>query len=316
VARYLVTGGAGFIGSHIAARLLADGHDVRVLDNLSTGRRENLDAIRAAGDPDRFEWMEGDIRSTETCAFACQGVDYVLHQAALASVQRSVDNPSDTTHVNVGGTVNVLSAARAAGARRVVLASSSSVYGDTPTLPKHEEMPPSPQSPYAASKLAGEQFARVFASTLGLPTVSLRYFNVFGPRQDEKSDYAAVIPRFIMALLRGERPTVFGDGKQTRDFTFVEDVVQANLLACEKGEGRGEAMNIARGERYSLLDLLDGIAKATGAAANPEFAPPRPGDVRDSLADVSRAKSLLGFAARTGFDEGLRRTVDHFRGLR
>ncbi|MGE5176048.1 MAG: SDR family oxidoreductase [Hyphomicrobiales bacterium] len=314
--RYLVTGGAGFIGSHIAARLLRDGHHVRVIDNLSTGRASNLDAIRAAGDPARFDWLEGDIRSLETCRAACRDVEYVLHQAALASVQRSVENPSDTTNVNVGGTVNVLTAAREAGARRVVLASSSSVYGDTPTLPKHEEMIPAPLSPYAASKLAGEQFLRVFATTMGQPTLSLRYFNVFGPRQNEKSDYAAVIPLFITAMLERRRPTLFGDGHQTRDFTFIDDVVEANLLACTGGEGRGEAVNIARGDRISLRDLLAGIGKLTGVTPDPEVLPPRPGDVRDSQAAVEKARALLGFTAATSFEEGLRRTVDHFRGPR
>ncbi|HEX7078109.1 MAG TPA: SDR family oxidoreductase [Candidatus Eisenbacteria bacterium] len=314
--RYLVTGGAGFIGSHIAARLLREGHHVRVLDNLSTGRASNLDAIRAAGDPGRFDWMEGDIRSLETCHEGCRGVDFVLHQAALASVQRSIENPADTTHVNVGGTVNVLTAARAAGARRVVLASSSSVYGDTPTLPKHEEMIPAPLSPYAASKLAGEQFVRVFATTMEQPAMSLRYFNVFGPRQNEASDYAAVIPLFITAMLQKRRPRLFGDGEQTRDFTFIDDVVEANLLACTRGDGRGAAVNIARGDRISLRTLLASIGRLTGTDPDPEVLPPRPGDVRDSQAGVERARQLLGFRAATSFDEGLARTVEYFRGLR
>lgn len=313
MARYLVTGGAGFIGSHIAARLLRDGHHVRVLDNLSTGRRSNLDAIREAGDPARFHWMEGDVRSLETCQEACRDVDFVLHQAALASVQRSMENPADTTHVNVGGTVNVLAAARDAGTRRVVLASSSSVYGDTPTLPKREDMIPAPLSPYAASKLAGEQFLRVFAATMGLPTISLRYFNVFGPRQNEASDYAAVIPLFITAVLHGRRPKLYGDGHQTRDFTFIEDVIDANLLACDHGEGTGEAVNIARGDRISLRDLLAGIGRLTNSVPDPEILPPRPGDVRDSQAAVEKARDLIGFTARIPFDEGLRRTVEFFR---
>jgi nucleoside-diphosphate-sugar epimerase len=316
VGRYLVTGGAGFIGSHIAARLLRDGHHVRVLDNLATGRPSNLDAIRASGDPARFEWIEGDIRSPETCLRACDGIEFVLHQAALASVQRSVENPGDTTHVNVGGTVNVLTAALRSGVKRVVCASSSSVYGDTPTLPKHEGMVPSPRSPYAASKAAGEQFARVFAATMGQPTLSLRYFNVFGPRQDETSDYAAVIPLFITSLLEGRRPRIFGDGEQTRDFTFIDDVVAANLRACTEGEGDGDAMNVARGERYSLLTLLATIGRATGVTPDPEMLPPRQGDVRDSQASVEKARDTLGFQAAVPFEEGIRRTVDFFRRLR
>ncbi len=313
MSRYLVTGGAGFIGSHIAARLIREGHEVRVLDNLSTGRLENLDAVRAVGGPGRLEWIEGDIRSTDTCRRSCAGVDFVLHQAALASVQRSVENPVDSTHVNVVGAVNLLSAARESGVRRVVCASSSSVYGDTPTLPKHEGMIPAPRSPYAASKLAGEQFARVFAMTLGQPAVSLRYFNVYGPRQSEKSDYAAVIPLFISALLSGRRPRVFGDGKQTRDFTYIDDVVEANLLACTRGDGEGDAVNVARGDRHSLLTLLEVLGKVIGATPDPEFFPPRPGDVRDSQASVDRVAQALGFRAAIGFEEGLRRTVDFFR---
>jgi nucleoside-diphosphate-sugar epimerase len=314
--RYLVTGGAGFIGSHIAVRLLADGNNVRILDDLSTGRRENLDAVRAADASGGFEWMEGDVRSLDTCRRACAGIEYVLHQAALASVQRSMENPVDSTEVNVSGTVNILTASREQGIRRVVCASSSSVYGDTPTLPKHEEMVPKPLSPYAASKLAAEQFARVFAGTLGVPSISLRYFNVFGPRQDEKSDYAAVIPLFITSLIHGRRPRIFGDGRQTRDFTYVDDVVEANLLACSQGEGRGEAVNIARGERVSLLELLRLLCQWTGAASDPEFLPPRPGDVLDSQASVEMARRLLDFRAKTSFDEGLRHTVEYFRSRR
>ena len=310
--RYLVTGGAGFIGSHLAERLLRDGHHVRVLDNLATGKRENIEAIRPAG-PDRLDWVEGDIRDLVTCRSACRGVDYVLHEAALGSVPRSVESPGESASVNVHGTVNVFQAAREAGVKRVVWASSSSVYGDTPTLPKHEGMPPAPLSPYAVTKLAGEEFARVFAITMGLPTVSLRYFNVFGPRQDPNSQYAAVIPRFITALTRGERPTVYGDGGQTRDFTYIDNVVNANLAACERGEGKGEAINIACGERYSLLQLLQVIGRILGVDPNPEFLPPRAGDVRDSQAGIERARRLLGFEPDLGFEAGLERTVEYFR---
>ena len=315
MSRYLVTGGAGFIGSHIAERLVREGHDVRILDNLSTGRKENLEAVRAAGGR-RLEWMEGDVRSIETCRRACEGVEFVLHQAALASVPRSIENPVDSTAVNVGGTVNVLTAAREAGARRVVCASSSSVYGDTPTLPKREDMAPSPRSPYAASKLAGEHFVRVFATIMEQPAVSLRYFNVYGPRQDETSQYAAVIPLFASALFTGSRPRVFGDGSQTRDFTFIDDVVEMNLLACTRGEGAGEAVNVARGDRHSLLRLLEILGDCIGVVPDPEFLPPRAGDVRDSQASVDRAADLFGFRAKTTFEEGLRRTVEYFRVVR
>jgi UDP-N-acetylglucosamine/UDP-N-acetyl-alpha-D-glucosaminouronate 4-epimerase len=312
VSLHLVTGGAGFIGSHIAARLLRDGDRVRVLDNLATGRRENLVPLREAGE--RFEWLEGDIRDLETCRRACEGVEYVFHQAALASVPRSIERPADSASVNVSGTVNVLAAAREAGVRRVVSASSSSVYGDTPTLPKHEEMPPAPLSPYAASKLAAEQFSRVFSITMGLPTVSLRYFNVFGPRQDPNSQYAAVIPRFIQALLEGKRPVVYGDGHQSRDFTYIDNVVEANLCAARSANGSGEAVNIACGDRFSLLTLLDELGRILGRKPDPEFLPPRVGDVLHSQASIEKARQLLGFRPGTGFEEGLRRTVEHYRG--
>jgi len=310
--RYLVTGGAGFIGSHIAERLLRDGHEVRILDNLATGKRENVEAIRPAG-PGRLEWLEEDVRDLAACRRACAGVEYVLHEAALGSVPRSVENPGETTAVNVLGTVNVFQAAREAKVRRVVWASSSSVYGDTPTLPKHEQMPLSPRSPYAAGKLAGEEFARVFAGTMDLPVVSLRYFNVFGPRQDPDSQYAAVIPRFIRALVEGKRPTVYGDGEQSRDFTYVDNVVQVNLAACGKGPGRGEAVNVACGDRYTLNDLLRCLETILGVKADPEYLPPRAGDVRHSQAAIDQAVSLFGFKPTVGFEDGLARTVEHFR---
>jgi UDP-glucose 4-epimerase len=314
MATYLVTGGAGFIGSHIAVRLVQDGHVVRVLDNLSTGRTANLDVIRATAPSGAFQWQEGDIRSLATCRDACRGVDYVLHQAALASVQRSMENPSDTVDVNVGGLVNVLSAAREHRVRRVVCASSSSVYGDTPTLPKHEEMPTAPLSPYAASKAAGEMFARVFATMLELPVVSLRYFNVFGPRQDPQSQYAAVIPLFASALRDGQRPRIYGDGEQSRDFTYIDNVVEANLAACTQGAGEGQAINVACGERYTLLALLQTMGRILDVRAEPEFLPARPGDVRHSQASIERARRELGFTPRVGFEEGLRRTVEYYRG--
>ncbi len=286
---------------------------MRVIDNLSTGRRENLEAIRAEDSNGRFDWMEGDITSLETCRRACEGVDFVIHQAALASVQRSIERPAESTAVNVGGTVNLLTAARDGGARRFVFASSSSVYGDTPTLPKHEDMARAPLSPYGASKLAGEEFLRVFADTLGLSAVSLRYFNVFGPRQDPGSHYAAVIPRFITALLRGEPPTVYGDGLQSRDFTYVENVVQANLNACRLEGFRGEVINVACGERFTLLELLRHIGEILGVDPRPIFEPPRAGDVRHSMADIERARRMLAFVPTIGLREGLERTVAHFR---
>jgi len=314
VTRYLVTGGAGFIGSHLAERLLRDGHKVRVLDNLSTGRKSNLDVIRDVGAAGSFEWLEGDIRSLDTCRRACEGVEYVLHQAALASVPRSIENPVDTTAVNVGGTLNVLYAAKERGVRRVVCASSSSVYGDSESLPKHEELPTAPLSPYAASKLAGEVYARVYARTMGLSTLSLRYFNVFGPRQDPQSQYAAVIPRFTTALRDGNRPIVYGDGLQSRDFTYIDNVVAANLQACTAPDGAGEAMNVACGDRFTLLDLLGVLGSLLGVAPNPEFQPARPGDVKHSQASIERARKLIGFQPGIGFEEGLARTVAYFRG--
>jgi UDP-glucose 4-epimerase len=308
----LVTGGAGFIGSHVAARLMEEGHQVRVLDNLSTGRQDNLDLLaRAYGD--RFQPILGDIRDADLCRRACQGVEYVFHQAALASVQRSIERPGDSTAVNVLGTVNIFAAAKEAGVRRVVAASSSSVYGDTPTLPKHEEMPLAPRSPYAASKLAGEQMARVFATTMGLETVSLRYFNVFGPRQDPHSAYAAVIPLFLRALTEGKRPVIFGDGTQSRDFTYIDNVVDANLRAAAGPDGTGEAVNVACGDRFTLLELLDQLGKLVGRKPDPEFQPPRVGDVLHCQASIEKARRLFGFQPRVGFEEGLRRTVEHFR---
>lgn len=313
MSRYLVTGGAGFIGSHIAVRLVGNGHDVRILDDLSTGRLENLEAVRRAAGSRPLDWIKGSIVSSETCRQACEGVDYVLHQAALASVPRSIEQPEETTAVNVVGTVTLLAAARKAGVKRVVLASSSSVYGDAAELPKHESMLPAPRSPYAASKLAGEQYARVFATTLGLPTVSLRYFNVFGPRQDPASQYAAVVPLFITALLQGRRPVVFGDGTQSRDFTFVDNVVDANLQACVTDNAEGEAINIACGERYTLLDLLDRIGRILGVRAAPEFQPPRPGDVRHSQAAIERARQWLRFEPKVTFEDGLLRTINCYR---
>lgn len=251
LAKYLVTGGAGFIGSNIVEELVDRNESVRVLDNLSTGRRENIEPFM-----DKIEFIEGDLRDLDAVRKAVEGVDYVLHQGALPSVPRSIDEPLTTNEVNVNGTLKVLIAARDAGVKRVVYASSSSIYGNSEVLPKREDMPPNPLSPYAISKLAGENYCRIFYQIYGLETVCLRYFNVFGPRQDPTSQYSAVIPKFINAMLNGERPIIYGDGKQSRDFTFVANVVQANLLACEANGVAGELFNVACGERYTLLDLI------------------------------------------------------------
>jgi UDP-glucose 4-epimerase len=311
--RYVVTGGAGFIGSHVAERLLREGNEVAILDDLSTGRSENLDALRALRLPGRLDWIEGDIRSKDDCLRACKGASVVFHQAALASVQRSIEAPAETTAVNLVGTVTVFAAAKEQGVRRVVSASSSSVYGNSPTLPKHEGMPTLPLSPYAASKLGVEQFARVWSESLGLETVCLRYFNVFGPRQDPNSQYSAVIPLFISALIAGKRPTIYGTGEQSRDFTYIDNVVDANLKAAHCPNPGGAAVNIACGDRFSLLELLEALGAALGVKPNPDFQPPRVGDVLHSQASIEEAKRILGFRPAVGFEEGLRKTVEYFR---
>ncbi|MCR4407329.1 MAG: SDR family oxidoreductase [Anaerolineae bacterium] len=308
MAFYLVTGGAGFIGSHIVAELVHRGERVRVFDNFSTGKEENLRAVRQD-----IELINGDLRDLEAVRYAISGVDYVLHQGALPSVIRSVDDPLASDACNVVGTLNLLIAARDAGVRRVVYASSSSVYGDSPTLPKHEDMRPAPKSPYAVSKLAGEHYCQVFTEVYGLETVCLRYFNVFGPRQDPTSQYAAVIPLFITALLRGQSPTVYGDGRQSRDFTYVSNNVQANLLAATTPGVAGQVFNIACGKSYTLLELLDALKDILDMNVIPVHAPPRPGDVRHSLADISRAQQVLGYRVGVSFEEGLQRTVDWYR---
>jgi UDP-glucose 4-epimerase len=312
---YLVTGGAGFIGSNIVEKLVQRGERacpessrrVRVLDDFSTGKRENL-----ARWLDRIELIEGDIRDPEMVRRAMAGVDYVLHQAALPSVPRSVADPVSTHQVNATGTLNVLLAARDAGVKRLVYASSSSIYGNSPELPKREDMPTNPLSPYAASKLAGENYCRAFTQVYGLETVCLRYFNVFGPRQDPASQYAAVIPRFITAMLDGQRPVIYGDGTQSRDFTYVENVVQANLLACRAEGAAGEVFNVACGQRSTLLDLVGELEQVMGRMAEPEFAPPQPGDVKHSLAAIDKARERFGYAPVVRFDEGIRCTVAFF----
>jgi UDP-glucose 4-epimerase len=300
----LVTGGAGFIGSHLVARLVELGAAVRVLDNFSSGRWENLAAVRG-----QVELIEGDVRDEATVRRAVAGVDVVYHQAALPSVPRSIADPRSTFDTNVTGTLNLLLAARDANCRRVVFASSSSVYGDTPVLPKHEEMTPRPLSPYAISKLSGEQLCTVFTTVYGLETVALRYFNVFGPRQDPASPYAAVIPKFLDALARGDRPVVYGDGLQSRDFTYVDNVVAANIGAAMATEVAGQVFNIASGRSVTLLAMLESMAQLVGVPLRVRHEPPRPGDIRDSLADISVARAALGYEVDVPFEVGLERTV-------
>ncbi len=303
-ARYLVTGGAGFIGSHIAQTLIEQGEQVRILDNLATGQESNLAVLN--GDA---EIIRGDLRDLDTVRSAVTDVDVIFHQAAIPSVPRSIADPAVSLETNVTGTQNVLLAARDAGVRRVVYASSSSVYGESPALPKREDMRPDPLSPYAVHKLAAEQLCRVFTRIYGLETVALRYFNVFGPRQNPLSAYAAVIPRFLTALTGGKQPIVYGDGEQTRDFTYVDNVVWANLLAADAPAAVGRAINIGCGERISLNQVLRTFGELLGVTAQAEHHEPRPGDVRDSQADITLARSLLGYAPLSTFRDGLMRTV-------
>ncbi len=307
-AQYLVTGGGGFIGSNIVRRLLSDGQAVRILDDFSTGRRENLSGIEKD-----VELVEGDVRDNPTLKKALKGVRYVLHLAAIPSVVRSVEDPISTNSVNVCGTLKLLIEARDAGVERVVFSSSSSVYGDTPTLPKQEDMNPLPLSPYALSKLTGEYYCRMFRDLYGLKTFSLRYFNVFGPRQNPKSQYAAVIPRFIDAVKNDQSPVIHGDGNQTRDFTFVEDVAAANLCCCTAPEtSAGSVCNVGCGDRISINELATRIATIVGKNIKPAHDAPQKGDVRDSQADISRAKKLLGWTPQVNLDAGLRKTVEWF----
>lgn len=303
--KVLVTGGGGFIGSHLVDRLVSDGHDVRVLDNFATGKRENL--LDRMG---KFELVEGDVQSYERVHRAVRGTEVVFHEAALPSVPRSVQDPLTSNATNVTGTLNVLLAARDEGVRRVVFASSSSVYGANPALPKREEMATLPIAPYAVAKLAAESYCRSFTHVFGLETVALRYFNVFGPRQDPLSQYSAVVPNFITAALDGIDPVVFGDGEQSRDFTYIENVVEANICAIGAEGVAGEAFNIAAGERTSLNRLIELIAEITGCPMSARHEDPRPGDVRHSEADVSSAASRLGYRPAVSVEEGLRRTID------
>ncbi|MGA7121995.1 MAG: SDR family oxidoreductase [Polyangiaceae bacterium] len=308
MALHLVTGGAGFIGSSIAESLLASGERVRILDDFSSGRRENLERL-----PGRFELVEGTIADPRTVSRAMQGVEIVFHEAAIPSVSRSIEDPQATMLAGVQGTTVVLDIAQRAGVRRVIFAASSAAYGDTPTLPKVETMAPRPLSPYAASKLTCEHLMRIFAQIHGMETVSLRYFNVFGPRQDPSSEYAAVIPKFITAAIRGERPVVFGDGEQTRDFCYIENTVRANLLAASTSRTlRGEVVNVACGVRTSLNQLIALVGDLAGKRLEPDYRAPRAGDVRDSLADVSAARDLLGYEPSVDLRDGLERTYREF----
>lgn len=310
MAKYLVTGAAGFIGSNLVHALLQRGEEVCGVDNFSHGRQENIDSILG-----KFDFHRTDVTDFNAMRSACKGVDFVLHQAALGSVPRSLDDPLATNHANIVGTLTVLQAARVAGVKRVVYASSSSAYGDTPTLPKHESMPSNPISPYAVSKFAGELYARTFNNVMGLETVSLRYFNVFGQRQHPSSQYAAVIPKFIRQMLNREQPVMFGDGTQTRDFTFVDNVVSANLLACHApaSDVCGKMFNIAAGRKFSLNQLYSLLQALTGFSKPPEYAPGRTGDVHDSLADTSAAEKAMGYRTLVDLEEGLQKTVQWYR---
>jgi len=304
---YLVTGGAGFIGSHLVRALLVQGQDVRVLDNFSTGKEENLSEVA-----EKVEVIRGDVRNLEDVERALDGVSHVFHQAAVGSVPRSIADPFDTQTANVNGTLNLLWKAREAGVRRVVIAGSSSVYGDTPGMPRVETLLPSPLSPYALSKLSQELFGRIFTKTFGLETVTLRYFNIFGPRQDPRSEYAAVIPRFVRAMLKGEALTVYGTGEQSRDFTFIDNVVQANLLAMGTMRGVGEAFNVGCGSSFSILDLIDNLSGILNVRPEVKHLPPRAGDPMASQADISKARDFLGYSPKVFFREGLERTARWF----
>jgi nucleoside-diphosphate-sugar epimerase len=307
MSHFLVTGGAGFIGSHLVEALAGQGHRVRVADAFITGKRSNLDHV------DGVEILEGNLADIAFARQAVAGVDFVLHQAAIPSVPLSVADPLTSHRSNVDGTLNVLVAARDAGVRRLVFAASSSAYGNTPTLPKHEEMPADPLSPYALQKVIGEQYLQMFTRLYGLETVSLRYFNVFGPRQDPSSAYSGVISVFATALLDGRAPTIYGDGEQTRDFTYVSDVVDGVLRACQAPQASGEVINLATGGRISLNLLFETMGRLVGSKVKPVYAEERAGDVRDSQADITKARRLLGFEPRVSLEEGLRRTVEWYR---
>ncbi|HOF59020.1 MAG TPA: SDR family oxidoreductase [Candidatus Cloacimonadota bacterium] len=308
--KYLVTGGAGFIGSNIVKELLRQGQEVRVLDNFATGKRENILPLLKNS---KLTLIEGDLRSFHIARAAVKGVDYILHQGALPSVPRSINDPITSNDVNVLGTLNILEAAKEFGVKRVVCASSSSIYGNSETLPKVETMPVNPMSPYALTKYAQERYCQIFHQLYGLETVSLRYFNVFGPNQDPTSQYSAVIPKFIRLIQQEREPIIYGDGLQSRDFTFVENNVWANIQACTAEKAAGEVINIACGERYTLLDLVRMINEIMGKNVEPRFEPERPGDVKHSLAGIEKARQLLGYEVRVDFRAGLQQTIEFFQ---
>src|SRR3989454_2319485 len=305
---YVVTGGGGFIGSHIVEELLRRNETVKVIDNFSTGKRENVEPFAH-----RAEVIEADIAEAKNLAQFLKGADYVIHEAAIPSVPKSIIDPVKSHHANVDGTLKLLVACREAGVKRVVYASSSSLYGDSPTLPKHEGMMPNPLSPYGAQKLFGEMYCQVFTKAYGLETVPLRYFNVFGPRQDATSQYSGVLAIFIPAVLQGRRPTIYGDGLQSRDFTYVKNVADANLLACKVPGVAGQGFNVACGDRITVNSMLQQINKITGKDITPIYADPRAGDIKHSQADITRAKEHLGFQPTVSFEEGLRNTIEWYR---
>jgi UDP-glucose 4-epimerase len=307
---FLVTGGAGFIGSHISEALVARGDRVRVLDNLSTGRLSNMDAFR-----NRIEFLHGDVLDAAAVAGAVRDVDCIFHGAALASVPLSVERPLDVHAAAATGTLTLLEAARRAGVRRVVYAASSAAYGNQPASRKCESDPVAPLSPYAAAKLAGELYCQAFTATYGLETVALRYFNVYGPRQDPASPYSAVIPLFITAMLAGRPPVVYGDGRQSRDFSYVGNAVAANLLAADAPAVAGRVLNVANGKSIDLLTLIDVLNRLLGTRLAPEHRPPRPGDVRESMADITLARTLLGYEPKVDFEQGLRQSIDYYRSI-
>lgn len=310
MANILVTGGAGFIGSHLAHRFVEMGHRVRVVDNLSTGHVANLAKIR-----DRIELIEDDLRDPDVCRQACDGVDYVFHEAALGSVPKSVDDPQASHEHNINATFNLLLAAKDCKVRRFIYAGSSSAYGDTEESPKHEGIVPTPLSPYAVQKLTGEHYCRSFTECFGMETITLRYFNVFGSRQDPASQYAAAIPAFVAAILEGEPPVIFGDGEQTRDFTHIDNITHGNVLAMKAERTHGEAINVACGGKITVNAVIAAINKALGTDVSPRYVPPRKGDILHSCADIGLAKRILGFEPIVDFDEGLRRTIDYYTAL-
>jgi len=308
MAVYVVTGGGGFIGSHIIENLVRQRNTVKIIDNFSTGKRENIDAFK-----NDVEIIDADLAETKNLAQFLKGADYVIHQAAIPSVPKSILDPLKSHNANVNGTLSLLLACRDAGVKRFVYASSSSLYGDSPTLPKHESMMPNPLSPYGAQKLFAEMYCQVFTKAYGLETVSLRYFNVFGPRQDSTSQYSGVLALFIPAVLQGRRPTIYGDGLQSRDFTYVQNVVEANLLACKVPGVAGQVFNVACGDRITVNSMLHQINKIVGVDISPIYAEPRSGDIKHSQADITRAREHLGYEPKVSFEEGLRATVEWYR---